>query len=677
MFAKAGVDLTADAAATSRRAWPPSPRRTPAPARPPARAVDGFPTNEPFWGAGGSPNAQDWFELNLGQARTVNEVRLYLKDRATTDYRPPSAYQIQYYNGSAWTQRGRPGQEPGREANYNLVTSPRSTPRGCACWPPTPPGSRPASPRSRSTTAAEWSPPPVTNLALTATPTACYTSPWESVRRDQRRRRPAASNDTVNARLGHLAQHRQAVGPAAPGRRRSPCPAPTSTSSTTTAASACPRRGSCSTGTAPPTSTWPARPATRLAESVQPRHLFAGEHHPAAGAAGKRRRVGRAARGQGVLRKERPLKRWLCSTVAALLVVGVAGCGGKDDAPVPVRPARTAASLSPFGRGPPPSPSPSRTPRRTTHRTRTRSRSPRTRTRSTRRRSPRRPAPRRCRTCSPPTWCSRRSTPPRACGRTSPTSSTRCRSRTRSHPRTCATAPGTSKIYAVPHTIDMSVMLYNKDLFKKAGLDPEKPPTTLQGVRRRRPRGQQAGRRRPRHLLRRQLRRLQRLHLWPSVWAAGGDVMNEDGTESTINNQEMADVFAALPQALRRGRGRPGVQGRGRPDLARRAAERQDRHRARPVGVARPHRGEVELQARRRADQRPRRRRVDVRRRRRHRHRRHQQARRRRPGTSCPGPSATRPRSRSSPRTRACRSAPTSPRTSTPRPTPGSSRSTA
>ena len=26
------------------------------------------------------------------------------------------------------------------------------------------------------------------------------------------------------------------------------------------------------------------------------------------------------------------MKRWLCSTVAALLVVGVAGCGGKDDA---------------------------------------------------------------------------------------------------------------------------------------------------------------------------------------------------------------------------------------------------------------------------------------------------------------------------------------------------------
>ena len=35
------------------------------------------------------------------------------------------------------------------------------------------------------------------------------------------------------------------------------------------------------------------------------------------------------------------------------------------------------------------------------------------------------------------------------------------------------------KIYAVPHDIDLSAMFYNKVLFKKAGLDPEKPPTTV------------------------------------------------------------------------------------------------------------------------------------------------------------------------------------------------------
>jgi multiple sugar transport system substrate-binding protein len=33
--------------------------------------------------------------------------------------------------------------------------------------------------------------------------------------------------------------------------------------------------------------------------------------------------------------------------------------------------------------------------------------------------------------------------------------------------------------YTVPHTLDLSVLFWNKDLYKKAGLDPEKGPTTL------------------------------------------------------------------------------------------------------------------------------------------------------------------------------------------------------
>jgi multiple sugar transport system substrate-binding protein len=35
------------------------------------------------------------------------------------------------------------------------------------------------------------------------------------------------------------------------------------------------------------------------------------------------------------------------------------------------------------------------------------------------------------------------------------------------------------KLYGTGFTPDVSILLYNKDLFKKAGLDPEKPPTTL------------------------------------------------------------------------------------------------------------------------------------------------------------------------------------------------------
>ena len=38
------------------------------------------------------------------------------------------------------------------------------------------------------------------------------------------------------------------------------------------------------------------------------------------------------------------------------------------------------------------------------------------------------------------------------------------------------------KTYAVPHKLDSSVLFYNKDLFKKAGLDPEKPPKNFDEI---------------------------------------------------------------------------------------------------------------------------------------------------------------------------------------------------
>lgn len=38
------------------------------------------------------------------------------------------------------------------------------------------------------------------------------------------------------------------------------------------------------------------------------------------------------------------------------------------------------------------------------------------------------------------------------------------------------------KSYAVPHKVDSSFIFYNKDLFAQAGLDPENPPTTYEGM---------------------------------------------------------------------------------------------------------------------------------------------------------------------------------------------------
>ena len=99
------------------------------------------------------------------------------------------------------------------------------------------------------------------------------------------------------------------------------------------------------------------------------------------------------------------------------------------------------------------------------------------------------------------------------------------------------------KKYVVPHTMDLSVLFYNKDLYTQAGLDPDKPPTTLEEL------GEQA-------------RAVSALGgdvsgtyfggncagclaftWWPSIWATGAEVMNEDGTEATFDTPEAQEVF--------------------------------------------------------------------------------------------------------------------------------------
>ncbi|MDX2546191.1 ABC transporter substrate-binding protein [Streptomyces sp. WI04-05B] len=97
--------------------------------------------------------------------------------------------------------------------------------------------------------------------------------------------------------------------------------------------------------------------------------------------------------------------------------------------------------------------------------------------------------------------------------------------------------------YVVPHTLDLSVLFYNKDLYRQAKLDPEKPPTTLAEWDR-------------------QARAVDALGggvngtffggncggcgvftWWPSIWAAGQDVLNKDGTEATLDSATAKKVY--------------------------------------------------------------------------------------------------------------------------------------
>jgi multiple sugar transport system substrate-binding protein len=102
------------------------------------------------------------------------------------------------------------------------------------------------------------------------------------------------------------------------------------------------------------------------------------------------------------------------------------------------------------------------------------------------------------------------------------------------------------RLYTLPHTLDLSVWFWNKDLYEKAGLDPEKGPKSLKEF------AEQAT------TVDEKLGKDGKISgtffggncggcyvftFWPSVWAAGAQVMNPEGTTSLNDQPAMTDVF--------------------------------------------------------------------------------------------------------------------------------------
>ena len=110
---------------------------------PGGQAQPGYLAPNTIWGAcstarpacgDGSPNAQEWLEIDLGQSQPLDTVKLYFfndksfnpqQNVSRDTYRQPAAYTIQTYNGTNWVDA--PGQvrtPDAPQANYNLVTFP-------------------------------------------------------------------------------------------------------------------------------------------------------------------------------------------------------------------------------------------------------------------------------------------------------------------------------------------------------------------------------------------------------------------------------------------------------------------------------------------------------------------------------------------------------------------------
>ncbi|MGC9670908.1 ABC transporter substrate-binding protein [Planosporangium sp. 12N6] len=105
------------------------------------------------------------------------------------------------------------------------------------------------------------------------------------------------------------------------------------------------------------------------------------------------------------------------------------------------------------------------------------------------------------------------------------------------------TATHGGRIYGVPHDIDLSAVFYNKALYRRAGLDPERPPTTLDELYDHAKKinalgggahGYYFGGACPGCML---------FTTWPMIWASGATVSNDEGTASTIDNDAAAKVY--------------------------------------------------------------------------------------------------------------------------------------
>jgi multiple sugar transport system substrate-binding protein len=99
------------------------------------------------------------------------------------------------------------------------------------------------------------------------------------------------------------------------------------------------------------------------------------------------------------------------------------------------------------------------------------------------------------------------------------------------------------KIYGLPFNAEGSILLWNKDLFKEAGLDPEKPPTTWAEIADAAKKITALGDDKYGYYFSGSCAGCNAFTYLPLIWASGGDVLSEDGKTATVDSPE---VKAAL-----------------------------------------------------------------------------------------------------------------------------------
>lgn len=99
------------------------------------------------------------------------------------------------------------------------------------------------------------------------------------------------------------------------------------------------------------------------------------------------------------------------------------------------------------------------------------------------------------------------------------------------------------KEYGLPFVMDLSVWMYNKKLFTQAGLDPNKPPTTLAEFEADARAVAKLGGNNHGTFFGGDCGGCNVFTWWPTIWADGQQVMSPDGTTSLLNSDEAKAVY--------------------------------------------------------------------------------------------------------------------------------------
>lgn len=116
------------------------------------------------------------------------------------------------------------------------------------------------------------------------------------------------------------------------------------------------------------------------------------------------------------------------------------------------------------------------------------------------------------------------------------------------------------KIYGVPFNAEGSVLMWNKELFRQAGLDPEKPPTNWAEILDYARKITALGDGKYGFYFSGNCPGCNAFTFMPLIWASGGEVLSEDGKTATLDDPKVKEALEFYRQMWEEGLIPPGSQ---------------------------------------------------------------------------------------------------------------------